>query len=444
MGLITDRLARWAVRRPHLLVAAVPGATAAWLAVEAEAARLGGVLVRDPADADLLVVAGAPGAELARAVERVWAQLPVPRARVEVVEPDRVHLALRAGRRRLASAGPGDETARTGDHGGGQDDVGGHGDGGGQGGGRGGERGDGGGRGGHGADGGGRGGHGAGGGGHGGDGDEGEQGGHAAHGAGGGHDGRGGGMAMPGGLMMAQRAEDRDGLTLDVLHLPLGPVLGDWPAGLVVELTVQGDLVQAATGRVLGPAGPVGEPYWAAGRGESRRRRHAAAHLDSLGRLWAVAGWPAGAAAARRLRDALLADVPLAVAYDGFRALDRRARRSRPLRWATDGLGVLSVRAAREAGIRGPAARAADEGGDVTARWCRWLDETARLLAGAEPRDGDGPRGDVVSGRPPSVPLLAVATRLMVGADVAAARLVLASFDPDPDELALAAGEGAG
>jgi len=34
---------------------------------------------------------------------------------------------------------------------------------------------------------------------------------------------------------------------------------------------------------------------------------------------------------------------------------------------------------------------------------------------------------------------LSAATSLMVGLDVAAARLVLAGFDPDPDELATAA-----
>lgn len=44
---------------------------------------------------------------------------------------------------------------------------------------------------------------------------------------------------MPGGLMMTERAADRDGLRLDMLYVALGPVLADWPAGLVVELAVQ-------------------------------------------------------------------------------------------------------------------------------------------------------------------------------------------------------------
>lgn len=99
---------------------------------------------------------------------------------------------------------------------------------------------------------------------------------------------------------------------------------------------------------------------------------------------------------------------------------------------------MLSVEAAREAGVSGPAQRAIADGGDATARWLRWLDEIAGLLAGAEPPAGEGPRGRWQPGRPPSRALLDVAAPLMVGIDVAAARLVLASFDPDPDELTVA------
>ncbi|MFI7427666.1 hypothetical protein ACIBPB_11840 [Micromonospora sp. NPDC049836] len=406
MGLIGNRLAAWAARRPHLLLAAVPGATAARLAVEARARRYGWPLAASPADADLLVVAGEPGLELAAAIERVWAQLPGPRARVDVVDPASAGDALRGAAHRLGAAGrepadpgPGGDGGAThrGDDEGGTRGHGGrarHGDGGGAQG-RGGPA--------H---------H---------DGDDG-QGHEGHHQQGGGH----GGMSMPGQLMMADRADDRDGLKLDVLHLALGPVLADWPAGLVVELTLQGDVVQQASARVLPPASGVARPYWNADDPEVRRRRRAAAHLDSLGRLWAVAGWPAGAASARRLRDDLIDGVPVAEAYRSFRRLDRRARRSRALRWATDGLGALAPADADRAGV-GAAA-----GGDVTARWRCWLTATDRLLAGAEPArtaPGDGPARDEPA-------RLAAATRLMVGLDLAAARLVLASFDPDPDELA--------
>ncbi|MBQ1016835.1 hypothetical protein KBX71_03030 [Micromonospora sp. D93] len=362
MGVIGGSLAGWALRRPHLLLAAVPGATAVRLAVEAEARRHGWSQATSPADADLLVVAGEPGTELAGAVDRVWDQFPGPRARVQVVDAQDAAAALREAAQRLHDCGGGGQ---------GQHD--------------------------------------------------------------GGHEGHGG-MSMPGGLMMAKRANDRDGLKLDALHLALGPVLVDWPAGLVVELTVQGDVVQAATGRVLPPAQPVEGSYWDVGDADTRRRRHAAAHLDSLGRLWAVAGWEGGAEAVRGLRDEVVGGMPVVEAYRRFRTLDRRARRSRALRWATDGLGMLDATRARGAGVTGPAARSAEAGGDVTARWRCWLAETGRLLAGGEPADV-GPRGGPVGGAPASAALLTEATRLMVGLDLAAARLVLASFDPDSDEL---------
>ncbi|WP_422735753.1 hypothetical protein ACN263_19110 [Micromonospora sp. WMMD729] len=413
MGLIGDVLARWAAHRPHLLVAAVPGATDARLAVEAHADRAGWPLAASPADADLLVIAGEPGAELTAAIERVWDQFPGPRARTRITDPAGAAPALRTAVARLTGAGgtppdlgPGcaqengssaDQDGRRGqEEGPGQEE---------------GRRGpaachrE-----------------------HSGHGQETRDAWSADHGQHGGGSGRPehadhDGMSMPGGLMMAQRAEDRDGLKLDVLHLALGPVLADWPAGLVVELAVQGDVVQSASARILPPADPAAvRPYPDVKHPGLWRRRQAVAHLDSLGRLWAAVGWPAGATAARRLRDALVDDVPLAVAYTGFRPLARWARRSRALHLATDGLGVLSPVAAARAGVRVPAAVC----GDATARWRHRLAETDRLLAGGEPD---------AAPEPDAAAVLAVATRLMVGLDLAAARVVLASFDPDPDGL---------
>ncbi|WP_431918851.1 hypothetical protein [Micromonospora wenchangensis] len=401
MGLTRDVLARWAARRPHLLVVAAPGATGVRLAVEAHADRAGWSLAASPADADLLVVAGDPGPELTAAVDRVWDQIPGPRARTRITDPVGVPSALAAAVARWTGTGgkqtdtgppgPGGQGPGAGDvpvagreprtghrahpgPGRRADDV-----------------------------------RGAG---------RGRQHGRSARHDQGGHDG----MSMPGGLMMAERAGDRDGLTLDVLHLALGPVLADWPAGLAVELAVQGDVVQAADARVLPPADPATvRPYRDVEHPGLCRRRQAVAHLDSLGRLWAVVGWPAGAVAARRLRDALVDHVPLAVAYAGFVALDRRARRSRALRRATDGLGVLSPVSAARAGTEDPAAVC----GDATARWRHRLAETGRLLAGGGPAaPGSG-----------AAKVLELAAGLTVGLDLAAARVVLASFDPDPDQV---------
>jgi hypothetical protein len=76
-----------------------------------------------------------------------------------------------------------------------------------------------------------------------------------------------------------------------------------------------------------------------------------------------------------------------------------------------------------------------DGGGDVTARWRCWLAHTDRYLAGDRPADGEGPRGRLDGDRPASAALLDAAQRLMLGLDIAAARIVVASFDPDTDEL---------
>ncbi len=324
MGLIE----RLAARRPHVLLVPVPGATASRLAAEAAVARTGGVVATSPADADVLLVAGGPGPELAAAVEAVWSQLPGPRSRAQLADPGQADSVLRDAVAALADPQQAADAAARGD------------------------------------------------------------------------EWQPGDEDMPGGLPMADVAPDRDGLELDVLHVPLGPVLPDWPAGLVVDTVLQGDVVVQAHARLLGPAGAPGTPFW---HGEGRR---AAARLDSLARLLAVAGWAAAAVRARRIRDELLAGARPEQVRPAFQSLYRPVSRSRTLRWAT--------------------------GDATTARWQRWLAEIGELLAGRGPEASAGPRG--------SDALLAVATEAMCGLDLAAARLLLAGFDPDPDELAVTAG----
>jgi hypothetical protein len=256
-----------------------------------------------------------------------------------------------------------------------------------------------------------------------------------------------GGMEMPAGLPMAERGEDRDGLKLDQLHVPLGPVLPDWPAGLVVRLTLQGDVVQHAEAQALGPGGRGSfwdEPWHRAAAGEpvttgEAARRRAAAHLDSLGRLLAVAGWDDAATMARRLRDETLAGTPPARLRPAIHRFARRVARSRTLAWLTRDLGVLMPEDAAASGVRGPAPRAA---GDVTGRYRRWcsdlcdvaavLDDGAPLgAAGLEP-----PRGPLEPAGSAVAVLLAAMPRLLAGAELAAVRLTIASLDPDLDELA--------
>ncbi|MEO7752809.1 MAG: hypothetical protein ABIS35_05295, partial [Terracoccus sp.] len=80
MGL-SDRLAARAVASSHVLLVEVPGSWRTRYAVERAIGARGWRLAESPADADALVVVGAPGDQLAEVIDRVWAQLPGPRAR---------------------------------------------------------------------------------------------------------------------------------------------------------------------------------------------------------------------------------------------------------------------------------------------------------------------------------------------------------------------------
>ncbi len=376
------QLGRWATRRPHVLVVTSPGGTAARLAIQAALRSVNGTSAMSPAETDLLVVAGSPGPELSAVFDEVWAQVPQPRARVTVTEPrdcpaqlaDALAELARSDRTTESTARPAESSA-TADHG----DMGGH--------------------------------------------DGGDMGGMSGDDM--------GGMEMPGGLAMAHRAVDRDGLRLDVLHVPLGPVLPDWPAGLVIDVELQGDVIQAARRRLLPARVPVA-PYWS-GDALADEFLRVAAHLDSLARLLAVCGWAGAAAEAAVLGAAVLADPVASHHRSSFDRLSRRVERSRSLRLATAGLGRLSTADVARLELSGPAARAVAGGGDAAARCRTWLVEIDRALAGQLVAPGQGPRGDRTTG---SSAVLAAAVELMDGLDLAGARIVLASLDPDTDELA--------
>ncbi|MDT0613642.1 hypothetical protein [Streptomyces lancefieldiae] len=262
---------------------------------------------------------------------------------------------------------------------------------------------------------------------------------------------------------MAERGEDRDGLMLDRLHVSLGPFLAEWPAGLTLRVTLQGDVIQRAelhAPPVERPLGGPADPFWsrpwvratageAVSVGEAARRR-AAAHLDSLGRLLAVAGWPAEAVTARRLRDDLLERAPTTAVLPRVSRFARRVGRSRTLYWLTRGIGLLTAEDARAVGASGPAGRA---GRDVPARYRQWitdvLADVRRLddIALLDPVEQESPRGRWDAGppgqRPPSAALAELLPRLLEGTELGAARLIVASLDPDPDELALSVPEAA-
>lgn len=196
---------------------------------------------------------------------------------------------------------------------------------------------------------------------------------------------------MPGGIPMADRADDRDGLKLDQLHVSLGPALPLWPAGLIVHTRLQGDVIQHATVEVL-----------ASGHGSFWTSHPAARHLDSSARLLDLAGWTDAAAVARRLRDDALDGIPV----PAVQKWARRVRRSRTLRWLLAGIGNAPDAPAPLAG-------------DALTRLYRWLDMAEGLVGAAETQW-------VVDALP----------NLLAGTELATARLIVASLDPDLDVLA--------
>lgn len=426
------RFGRFAFARPHLLVLEGLGGTRARLAVEQAARAWGWPYAAGPADADLIVACGAlPEGPLARVV----AQTPLPRRllRLDPGDPD-VRRVLRAGRDALFEA-PGDSAGEPGDgfedpSEGGEDPgwrllAGTRNGAGGEHGHRGhegrseaqGEPG----------------------------GGEPEDEGHAdeGHEGHGEHEGHGGHgeMQPPGGLAMAGTAPDRDGLTLDVLHVSLGPVLPWWPGGLRLDLAIQGDVVQEAAVRV--PRGPHraaafwDEPWRRWSRGEPVTRaeadaRRAAARLDGAARLLRVAGHDRGAYSAARLRDAVLATGP-GTGSRATAALLRTVRRDVLLRWMLRDVAVT-------------------DGVDAWDRLLGWLDEAVTALErasarAAAPLNGllNGPWDGESAG--PHAGDLAACRRLPAlvrGQDLATARLAVASLDPDINSVVESSGGAPG
>lgn len=301
--------------------------------------------------------------------------------------------------------------------------------------------------------------------------DEGD--GHEHHQNGGEHEHHHNHHGDPGGLPMAGRAEDRDGLKLDVLEIPFDFGLRGWPTLVRVVLHLQGDVVQKVRAE---PADGHGRGSWwdgpwrAALAGEriaiaQAERMRAGAHLDSLARLLEVAGHGDAAIGARRLRNRCLGRDDASSLRADLASLSRAIRRGGMIERATAGTGILTAERAQALGVSGPALRAAGCArdlrvgapgygefepviatgeGDARARLLQWLaevDSALALAAGSqaplEPVDGrlEGPRG-VLAGdaRPASQGLLAAIAERVVGQELAAARLTIASLDPDGND----------
>ncbi len=384
---LTGALLRFSVPRAFVVVA--PGYTDVRLGVECELRKRGWAQSLTPADADMLVICGDGGERFAESVDRVWEQTPAPRTSLRIVEFDTIARSFDAARaalcdvstlrvdaieRRMVSG----RVARGSDMG-----------------------------------------------------DSKHADSHAnAHS----HNMDADmdidmdadmdmSMDLPGGIAMADRGPDRDGLKLDQLHVSLGPMLPDWPTGLVLRLVLQGDIVQSAELEIV--VGRRDSSFWleAEANTEDASQIRAAAAADSLQRFLGVAGWKSAAATGRWLRDELLAPGADVLAKPRFVRWIRRVRRSRVLRWSMNGLGLVGQDTPDQLH------------GDVSARYLRWAEEIASVLS-----------APVVAGQPVAVPwglqraeraraALTLLPTMLVGQEFTAARLIVASFDPDLEAL---------
>ncbi len=354
-------MAGLATSRVHVLAVEVPGWWSTRVEVERDVRARGWSLALSPADADALVVCGRPAEGLREATERVWEQLPGPRARTEVLASAGVAVALDDVLRRLRdtpsqTADARERPAATDmDHG---------------------------------------------------DMDHG----HMDHG----DMGHGDTEMSPHGIPLASGTADRDGLEMDVLHLPLGPVLPQWPAGMVLRCTLSGDVVTEAAVEVL-----AGGPVEAASDDLAHQHLGVARRVDAACRVLALAGWDDEATRLRVARDALWHDGATSTAVRALARSSARVRRSRTLAWMLRDLG--RVTADRAGGLDLPDC----VHGDVHDRLLAMLDGAAAGLG------GDGR----VAVAPPAA-LIGLLPSLVTGLDLAAVRLVVASLDVRVDQLA--------
>lgn len=268
-----DLLTRAAGSRAHVLVAEAPGAFRQRIALERALVAMGWCRAESVADADVLAVVGEHDEDFAAVVEHVWSQMSEPRVRFQLRAETEAEVLLGEARKQLrdgAGCGTGSEVRRGFTP--------------------------------------------------------------AAEAMAQMHDGSGhqhdhSGM-MPDGIALAEGAEDRDGLEMDVLHVPLGPVLAHWPSGVVLRVTLQGDVVVDAEVERLATSSP-------ALRTDDSVVR-AAYLLDAASSVLALAGLRVDSARARVLRDRCL-DGDLASGLVVARLGDRVGRQP-VLRWALGGL----------------------------------------------------------------------------------------------------------
>lgn len=362
MGL-RQRIAALALREIHVLLVERPGWALTRIAAERALATRGWRVAGSAADADALLCCGEPGPELDPLVERLFAQLPRPQARERAYHPGEVAAALDQIAAALRADDPApdpteDEPARAEDAD--QPAV-----------------------------------------------DDADMN-HA--------DMDNGDMSGPGGIPLAGGDQDRDGLEMDVLPVRLGPVLPAWPAGLVLSVTLAGDLISDCH------AGLIGLQTEAALRLQVSRREHAALAADRIGWLLLLAGAGRAERQLRQVRDGLLDGAEIPWCAGRLRRLADRVSRSRLLGWSLRDLGRIDQGSLREMD------HPLDWSGDVLDRLHRRLSGLSELLA--ELTDPTV-RSDLPEGPSMNRAGLDLVADTVRGLDLGAARLVIASIDID-------------
>lgn len=287
--------------------------------------------------------------------------------------------------------------------------------------------------------------------------------------------GQGGkGMAggRPYGRPLPERAPARDGLELDELTLQIGPFFPALPPGLMVDLRVQGDVIQEARVRENPFAGGGGGAFARAlmepvslAELENLRARH---HLRWLARALRLQGLDA--LASRALRLAVAAEP---AQLTRVRRLVRWLERSRTVSLALR--GVCHLPASSLDAHAGPVSRASGIGsdarsddpeyrslgfepivqseGDAWARWQQRMREAVQALELADragnrtvgPREQvEGPRGALTThGAEASGPLLRGLSDWLPGLDWGDAMAAIVSLDLDLEEMASSPNDGA-
>jgi hypothetical protein len=231
------------------------------------------------------------------------------------------------------------------------------------------------------------------------------------------------GAPSPGGIPLASGGDDRDGLEMDELNVPFGPVLSHWPAGLVLRCVLHGDVIVTAQVQLLGAGAKLPADIEPDGPSSSGGARNQAIRLcDDVFTMLSLAGWPSGASAAFRVRNELLRGGALPDSLIALTQLRRRVTRSLLLRWSLSGIRTAGSPTAdahdHDAHVSDPQD---SDAGDIRHRLIEWLTEAEGICRSGVPSTTGHEQHEqslLLSGIP----------GLVEGMDVASARLAIAGL----------------